>query len=99
MYELTAGVSRQRVGDEVLRDKCGLAISWRNIVNKTLYFATDDFVKSFAYFAMMIADNKPHPRLMLEHVTGEIQHTGKTEGTLYVYVATRSTALILFVKF
>lgn len=36
---------------------------------------------------------------MLEHVTGEIQHTGKTEGTLYVYVANRSSALILFVKF
>ena len=48
---------------------------------------------------MMIADNKPHPRLMLEHVTGEIQHTGKTEVTLYVYVANRSSALILFVKF
>lgn len=35
---------------------------------------------------MMIADNKPHPRLMLEHITGEIQHTGKAEGTLYVNV-------------
>ena len=41
-------------------------------IRDRLYFATDDFVKSFAYFAMMIADNKPHPRLMLEHVTGEI---------------------------
>lgn len=36
---------------------------------------------------------------MLEHVTGEIQHTGKAEGTLYVDVANRISALIFFVKF
>lgn len=48
---------------------------------------------------MMIADNEPHPRLMLEHVTGKVQHTGKAESTLYVNVSNWGSALILFVEF
>nr|DAL98131.1 MAG TPA: hypothetical protein [Caudoviricetes sp.] len=48
---------------------------------------------------MVIADNKTHPRLMLEHIAGEVQRSGKAEGALYVYVANRGSVLIFFVKF